>query len=106
MEESVLAAGALPVLVCTAILSVFWAVPQCLFIAELASMFDVNGGFVVVRGGEQSECWRVCWRVCTNHCAAHHPHPLLQWVDRGLGRYWAFVNGANSVFSSWLDNPL
>jgi hypothetical protein len=51
MEESVQAAGALPVLVCTAFLSIFWAVPQCLFVAELASMFDVNGGFVVVRGG-------------------------------------------------------
>ncbi len=49
MEGSVQAAGAMPVLVCTAVLSVFWAIPQCLFVAELASMFDVNGGFVVVR---------------------------------------------------------
>jgi hypothetical protein len=49
MEPAVKAAGALPTLISTGVLAVLWAVPQCLFIAELASMFDVNGGFVVVR---------------------------------------------------------
>ena len=135
MEPSVNAAGAMPVLVCTAVLSVFWAIPQCLFVAELASMFDVNGGFVVVRDGgwlDLDACG--LWvshmdpplvrpthsRVCTVAAAVRVDHvlltnkevtgclvwPLQQWVERGLGRYWAFVNGANSVFSSWLDNPV
>jgi hypothetical protein len=52
MEVAVNAAGALPVLVCTGVLSVCWAIPQCLFVAELSSMFEVNGGFVVVRTPE------------------------------------------------------
>ncbi len=50
METAVGAAGALPVLICTAILALVWAIPQCFFVAELSSMFDVNGGFVLVRG--------------------------------------------------------
>jgi hypothetical protein len=47
-EEAVLAAGALPVLVATVAVTILYAIPQCLFVAELAALFDVNGGFVVV----------------------------------------------------------
>jgi hypothetical protein len=49
MEVSVNAAGALPTLIGVVVLAVLWAVPQCLFVAELSSAYDENGGCVVVR---------------------------------------------------------
>ncbi len=47
VEQSVAAAGPLPVFIAIALLPMVWAIPQALITAELASMVPDNGGCVV-----------------------------------------------------------
>nr|CCA19062.1 Amino AcidPolyamineOrganocation (APC) Family putati [Albugo laibachii Nc14] len=52
VENAVRAAGALPVLIAVLILPITWGLPQALMTAELSSMIDENGGYVLwVRRG-------------------------------------------------------
>lgn len=48
LEQAVNSAGALPTLIMTVVLALFWAMPQALVTAELSSLFDINGGYIVV----------------------------------------------------------
>jgi len=52
IEDAVGAAGALPVLVACLLLPVVWGLPQAMITAELSTMMDENGGYVLwVRRG-------------------------------------------------------
>ena len=48
IEEAVGAAGALPTLLAVVILPITWGLPQALMTAELSTMMDENGGYILV----------------------------------------------------------
>lgn len=69
IEDAVGAAGAFPVLVACLVLPVLWGMPQALITAELSTMMDENGGYVLwVRRG-LGNFWG--WMSAYNHVGSN-----------------------------------
>lgn len=91
VENAVRAAGAFPVLIAVLILPITWGLPQALMTAELSTMIDENGGYVlwVRRGLGEYAGWVNAFNSIASNVCDLPTYPVLfcSYVE-------AFVLGA------------
>lgn len=99
IEDAVGAAGALPVLIACLVLPIFWGLPQALITAEMSTLCDENGGYVlwVRRGLGNFAGWMSSYNsVGSNLCDLPLYATLFaDYIERYL------VRAGTSPLSSW-----
>ncbi|TDH72955.1 hypothetical protein CCR75_007593 [Bremia lactucae] len=103
IEDAVRAAGAYPVLLAVVILPFTWGLPQALMTAELSSMIDENGGYIlwVRRGLGQYAGWVNAFNSIASNVCDLPTYPVLfcSYVEAFLASGYGYTL---SSIEQWL----
>ncbi|CAI5744767.1 unnamed protein product [Peronospora destructor] len=105
VEDAVRAAGAYPVLLAVVLLPFTWGLPQALMTAELSTMIDENGGYIlwVRRGLGQYAGWVNAFNCIASNICDLPTYPVLfcSYVEAFLASGYGYTLSGTEQWMQW-----